>query len=68
MPNNNNNLLFKYAGLAMQLIIGLGMFLFAGIKIDNWLEMNTPIATWVLPLLFILSVIIKIVIDTGKKH
>ena len=65
--NKNNNLLFKYAGLATQLLIGLGLFLYAGMKIDNWLNFSMPIAVWVLPLLFIISIIIKIVIDTGKK-
>lgn len=68
MTKKNNHLLYKYAGLASQLVIGLGLFLWSGIKIDKWLELSTPVATWVLPLLFIMSVIIKIVIDTGKKQ
>ena len=65
--NKNNSLLLKYAGLVTQLLIGLGLFLFIGLKIDNWLDFSMPVAVWVLPLLFIISVIIKVVIDTGKK-
>jgi len=64
---NNNNLLLKYAGLATQLLIGLGLFLYLGQKTDQWLGFTTPLAIWIFPLLFILIVIIKIVIDTGKK-
>jgi len=52
--------------LGSQLIIGLALFLYIGLKIDHWLMTNTPIAVWLLPLLFIVSIIIKIIIDTGK--
>ncbi len=64
----NNNLLWKYAGLATQFLVGIGLFLFLGIKIDGWLKIKTPLAVWVLPLLFITAVIVRIVRDTGKKN
>ena len=67
MNNKKDNSLLKYAGLTTQLLVGLGLFLFLGMKIDKQLKLNTPIAVWALPLLFITAVIIKIVIDTGKK-
>jgi hypothetical protein len=63
----NNTSLWKYAGLATQFLVGIGLFLFLGSKLDGWLKLNTPVAVWVLPLLFIVSVIIKIVRDTSKK-
>jgi putative effector of murein hydrolase LrgA (UPF0299 family) len=65
--DNKNNLLWKYAGLSSQFLIGIGLFLYAGIKIDKWLSLKTPIATWALPLLFIFSIIFKIIKDTNKK-
>jgi len=64
---NNNQLLWKYAGLTTQLLIGIGIFVFAGNKIDEFLKWKTPIAVWCLPLIFIIFLIIKIVVDTAKK-
>ena len=65
--DNKNRLLWRYTGLAFQFIVGIAIFLFAGIKLDDWMRFQTPLATCLLPLLFITSVIIKAVIDTGKK-
>ena len=65
---NNNQLLWKYAGLTTQLLIGIGIFVFAGNKIDGYFKWKTPIAVWSLPLIFIISLIIKIVVDIGKKN
>ncbi|MCX6324364.1 MAG: hypothetical protein NTZ41_09195 [Sphingobacteriales bacterium] len=60
--------LWRYAGMTMQLLAGIGLFLFLGLKTDEWLKLKTPIAVWGLPLLFILAVIIRIIRDTGKKN
>jgi hypothetical protein len=65
---NNDNLLWKYAGLTAQFLIGIGLFTFVGLKIDNYIEWKTPIAVWALPLIFIVAIIIKIVSDTSKKN
>ncbi len=65
---NNDNLLWKYAGLTAQFLIGIGLFTFFGLKIDNYFEWKTPITVWALPLIFIVAIIIKIVSDTSKKN
>jgi hypothetical protein len=62
-----NNQLLKYAGLAMQFAIAIGLAVFIGIKTDNYLALKTPMLTWVLPLLFIIVIIYKIVQDTSPK-
>lgn len=67
MNEPNNNLLWKYAGLATQFLVGIGLAVYAGLKIDEWLKIKTPVAVWVLPLLLITAVIIKIIKDTAKK-
>ena len=67
MNEPNNNLLWKYAGLATQFLVGIGLAVYAGLKIDEWLKIKTPVAVWVLPLLLIIAVIIKIIKDTAKK-
>jgi hypothetical protein len=65
---NNNQLLLKYAGLTFQFLIGIGLFTFLGIKIDAYFKWKMPIAVWVLPLIFIVAIIVKIVLDTSKKN
>jgi len=64
---NNDNLLWKYAGLTAQFLIGIGLFTFFGLKIDGFLKLKTPLAVWVLPLVFITAIIIKVIIDTSRK-
>jgi len=65
---NNNQLLLRYAGLTFQFLVGIGLFTFFGIKIDAYFKWKTPVAVWVLPLVFILAIIIKIVVETSKKN
>ncbi len=67
MKGNNSDLL-KYAGLATQLLVGIGIGVFAGIKLDSLFRFKIPLLVWLLPLLIIVSVIIKIVKDTSKNR
>ncbi len=67
MDKPNNNLLWKYAGLATQFLVGIGLAVYMGLKLDEWLKLNTALAVWVLPLLLIIGVIFKIVKDTASK-
>ncbi|MEO6669087.1 MAG: hypothetical protein ABIN36_06405 [Ferruginibacter sp.] len=63
----DNKLLWRYAGLATQFLVGIGLSVFIGMKVDKWLKINMPVAVWVLPLLLIVAIIIKIVKDTAQK-
>ncbi len=63
----DNKFLWRYAGLATQLMVGLGLFVYGGLKLDEWLKLKMSLAVWILPLLFITSVIIRTIIETGKK-
>ena len=65
--NDSNKLLLKYAGLGFQFLVGIGMAVFVGIKGDEWLNMRFPLLVWLIPLLIIIGVIIKVVVDTGRK-
>jgi len=67
MNNKSNNQLLKYAGLATQFLIGIGLSVYGGLHIDRWLSFKTPLAVWILPLLMITGVIIKIIKDTSQK-
>lgn len=67
MKQNNHSLLLKYAGLATQLAVAIGLSVYLGIKIDEWLHFTSPIFVWLLPLFVISAVIYKIIKDTAPK-
>ncbi len=67
MKQQNNSVLLKYAGLATQLAVAIGLSVYLGIKIDEWLHFTSPIFVWLLPLLVISAVIYKIIKDTAPK-
>jgi len=67
LPQQNNKLLMKYAGLTMQVMVALAFAVFAGLKIDKWLSFKTPLLVWVLPLLVIIVMIWQIIKDTSKN-
>jgi len=64
-PTNSGKSGLQYAGLAMQLLVALGLGVFAGLKVDHWLHFKIPVATWVLPLLILLGILVRLVRDTG---
>jgi F0F1-type ATP synthase assembly protein I len=64
-PNNNKDLL-RYAGLGSQLLAGIGLAVFAGLKADKWLH-TSPVFACVLPLLALGAIFYKLVRDTGKQ-
>ncbi|MDQ6904620.1 MAG: AtpZ/AtpI family protein [Bacteroidota bacterium] len=69
MTNNNegNKQLLRYAGLAMQFLVGIGIGVFIGLKVDKWLNLSIPLLVWLLPLLILCGIIYKIVKDTAAK-
>lgn len=62
-----NKQLMKYAGMGFQFLVSIGLTLYVGIKADEWLKISFPLLVWLLPLLIIVGLIIKLVIETGKK-
>ena len=67
-PNNRNNSdLWRYAGLTTQIFAGLGIAVFAGIKLDEWSRISFPVFVWVIPLVLLVAMIYKLIKDTGKK-
>ncbi len=66
--NKKQITLWKYAGMATQFLVGLGLGVFIGMKADEWLQFSTPILVWLSPSLIITGVIIKIIRDTSKSR
>jgi hypothetical protein len=70
LPNkmqDKNKTILQYAGLATQFAIAISLAVFIGIKVDKWMALKTPMLTWILPLVFIVTIIYKIVKDTTPK-
>ena len=64
---SNKNLLLQYAGIGAQIVAGLLIFIFVGKWIDSKLQLSFPVFIWLLPLIFIVGMIIKVIKDTSKK-
>jgi hypothetical protein len=65
--NKKKSDLWQYASMGTQFMIGIGLFLFGGIKLDTYLNLGMPLATWLLPLLFLVAAIIRMIKETNKK-
>ena len=63
----SNRQLMRYAGMAAQFMVSIGLGIFLGLKLDKWLNISFPLLVWVLPLLLIIGIIIKIIIETSEK-
>lgn len=57
----------KYMGLGAQFFASIGIMLAIGWKLDNWTGLKKPVFIWVLPLLIIVYMLIKLIIETNKK-
>jgi len=64
---NPGNDLLRYAGLGGQILVALGIAVFAGYKADKWLKVSFPLLVWALPLLVVSVMIYKLIKDTSKK-
>jgi hypothetical protein len=66
-PFSNKELLFRYVGLATQLLICIGVALFAGYKADEWLKLS-PLFTVLLPLLVLIFLFYKLIRETAGRQ
>ncbi|MEP6682101.1 MAG: AtpZ/AtpI family protein [Parafilimonas sp.] len=64
---SNKTLLIQYASIGSQMLAGLIIAVFAGKWIDGKLHFSFPIFIWLLPLIFIVGMILKVIKDTSKK-
>jgi hypothetical protein len=59
--------LMRYAGLGSQILVSLGIAVFAGYKIDKWLKIPLPLLVWLLPLVVLIGITYKLIKDTSGK-
>jgi hypothetical protein len=61
--------LMRYAGMGSQILVSLGIAVFAGYKIDKWLKIPLPLLVWLLPLVMLIGIIYKLIKETsGNKN
>jgi hypothetical protein len=65
-PTPSNDLM-RYAGLGSQILVSLGIAVFAGYKIDKWLKIPLPLLVWLLPLIVLIAMIYKLIKETSEK-
>lgn len=53
--------------MATQFLVAIAIAVWGGMQIDKWLQLSTPLAVWLLPLLIITGIIIRIIKDTSTK-
>jgi F0F1-type ATP synthase assembly protein I len=66
-PKTNKQFLLQYAGLTFQFLVIIGIGVYAGYYIDRWIKIGFPLFLWLLPLIFIIGTIVKVIKDTSKK-
>ena len=62
-----NASLLQYASIGTQLLAGIGIAVFIGLKADGWLKLKIPLLVWILPLLLIISFTLKLIRATSKR-
>ena len=69
MPKQNNasNDVMRYAGLGAQILVSIGIAVFIGLKLDQWIRMPFPLLVWLLPLVVVSTMIYKLIKETSKK-
>ncbi len=55
----------RYASLGTQLLVAIGLAVFAGLKSDEWLH-TSPLLACVLPLLTLFGIFYKLMKETAK--
>jgi hypothetical protein len=63
----SNNALMRYASMGTQILVTIGIFVFAGVKLDQWLHLKFPAFTLGLSLLGVVAGIYFAVKDLLKK-
>lgn len=60
--------LMRYAGLATQLLVSIGIAVLGGYKLDEWIQVSIPLFVWLLPLIVVCLLIYKLIKETSKKE
>lgn len=62
-----SNPYIRYTGMAMQMLVTIGVGVFLGIKLDEWLETKTPWFTIGCSLFFIMAALVSLIKSLPKN-
>jgi F0F1-type ATP synthase assembly protein I len=65
-PDSNRRFLMRYAALGTQLLVAIGLSVFIGIKLDDWLH-TSPLLACVLPLLTLFGIFYILIRETSHR-
>lgn len=65
---SNANQYLRYSGLGFQMIFTIGLFTYAGIWIDDYWQLSSPIFTIILSLLGVMGSLIVVVRGLTKDN
>lgn len=65
--SDNKNLVFRYAGLAFQMMASLGLAVFAGYKLDQRTGWRVPVFLIIFSLLALAVILWQIIKDTRRN-
>jgi len=66
-PPKNSDQFIKYSSLAFEMIAIMGLGVFAGVKLDDWLKTSFPVFTLVLMILSVIGAIFYAIKNFLKK-
>jgi F0F1-type ATP synthase assembly protein I len=66
-PSSNKDFFLRYASLGTQILAGIGLSVFIGLKTDHWLH-TLPLFSCVLPLLLLCGMFYKLYRETSKRN
>lgn len=58
----------QFIGMASQFFVLIALSLLLGSKFDSWMHFKSPWLIWILPLIMIVGLLIKLIIETTKKR
>lgn len=61
------NVVIKYANMATQLLVGLGITLWLGKLLDEKIGRVKALFTWIFPMFYLIGYLVKLIKDTNKK-
>ena len=66
--NSPGRELMRYAGLGGQILVSIGLAVFAGYHADKWVNLSFPLLVWLLPLVVVSLMIYKLIKETSNKN
>jgi membrane protein DedA with SNARE-associated domain len=58
----------QFIGMVSQFFVLIALSLALGWRFDSWMHFKSPWLIWILPLIMIVGLLIKLIIETTKKR